>query len=74
MIEHGRPEDWKGPLFDLLNPLTVLLMEEHINRNVHAAVVAAGYEVLKVENLTGDGLFKLIVARRPPDPRYNRGL
>jgi len=63
MIEHVRPEDWKGKVFDLINPLTVFIMEEHVNRRTHLMVGEVGFAVLKVRNLTSDGLFKYIVAR-----------
>ncbi len=66
MIEHVRPEDWKGKVFDLINPLTVFIMEEYVNRRTHLMVGEAGFTVLKVKNLTSDGLFKYMVARKGP--------
>ncbi len=64
MLEHVRPDDWKGRVFDLLNPITVLLMEEHINRNTHALLPKAGFRVLRAVKLTSDGLFRYVLAER----------
>lgn len=65
MLEHVRPEDWKGRLFDLLNPLTVLIMEEYINRRTHELLPEAGFRVLRTVRLTSDGLFRYVLAERP---------
>lgn len=64
MLEHVRPEDFKGPIFDLLNPITVLVMEEYINRRTHTLVADAGFSILKEVKLTSDGLFRYVVARK----------
>ena len=64
MLEHVRPEDFKGPIFDLLNPITVLVMEEYINRRTHILVADAGFSILKEVKLTSDGLFRYVVARK----------
>ncbi len=64
MLEHVRPEDFKGPIFDLLNPITVLVMEEYINRRTHTLVSNASFSILKEVKLTSDGLFRYIVAQK----------
>ncbi len=63
MLEHVRPRGWKGRVFDMLNPLSVWIMEEHINRNTHEIVKAAGFRILEIKDITSDGLFKYLVAR-----------
>ncbi len=65
MLEHVRPENWKGRLFDLLNPITVTVMDEYINRRTHDLLPEAGFKVLKSVRLTSDGLFRYVLAERP---------
>ncbi len=61
MLEHVRPRGWKGRVFDLLNPITVFILEEHINRDLMVYFKRSGFDVLKAEDLTGDGLFRHFV-------------
>lgn len=64
LLEHTRSDSkLAGRLMDLLNPLTVLLLGDHINRDTADMVSRAGFKVQNIEYLRGD-IFKLIVAKR----------
>jgi ubiquinone/menaquinone biosynthesis C-methylase UbiE len=66
LLEHVRLErPLLGRLMDLLNPLVVRLMGANINRRTVENVRQAGLEVETVEDLTSQGLVKLITARPP---------
>lgn len=64
MLEHVRPEDWKGEIFDIINPLTVFLFGENINRILEMEIQKTGFEILRIEKITSDGLLKYFVARK----------
>lgn len=64
LLEHVRVSGLVGSLQDLLNPLTLWLIGENINRRTLDSVRAAGLEPQRVEAVAGD-LVQLIVARRP---------
>ena len=49
LLEHVRPTNLLGPLFDLLNLLTVPLFDDHFNRRTASDARAAGLKVLSVE-------------------------
>jgi ubiquinone/menaquinone biosynthesis C-methylase UbiE len=49
LLEHVRPGGVLGPVFDLLNLITVPLFEDHFNRRTADEAQAAGLEVLRVE-------------------------
>ena len=49
LLEHVRPSGLLGPVFDLLNLITVPLFDDHFNRRTAAAAQAAGLKVVKVE-------------------------
>ena len=49
LLEHVRPKGLLGPVFDLLNLLTVPLFDDHFNRRTADEARAAGLEVLQVE-------------------------
>lgn len=49
LLEHVRPKGLLGPVFDLLNLLTVPLFDDHFNRRTADEAQAAGLEVLQVE-------------------------
>jgi phosphatidylethanolamine/phosphatidyl-N-methylethanolamine N-methyltransferase len=49
LLEHVRPSGLLGPLFDLLNLITVPLFDDHFNRRTADAARAAGLELLSVE-------------------------
>jgi ubiquinone/menaquinone biosynthesis C-methylase UbiE len=49
LLEHVRPSGLLGPVFDLLNLLTVPLFDDHFNRRTARAARDAGLEVIDVE-------------------------
>jgi ubiquinone/menaquinone biosynthesis C-methylase UbiE len=62
LLEHVRPRGILGPLFDLLNVLTVRLFDDHVNRRTAALVSEAGLEVVDVKR-RGLGIINLIQCR-----------
>jgi len=50
LLEHVRPGGILGPLFDLLNVLTVRLFADHVNRRTAKLVAEAGLEVVDVKS------------------------
>jgi ubiquinone/menaquinone biosynthesis C-methylase UbiE len=49
LLEHVRPEGLLGPVFDLINLITVPLFDDHFNRRTADDARAAGLQVLSVE-------------------------
>ncbi len=62
LLEHVRPKNLLGPLFDLLNLCTVPLFDDHVNRRTSEAARTAGLNVLSVEKSLL-GIINLIVCR-----------
>jgi len=63
LLEHVRPGGpWMGPLFDVLDPLTVRTMGPHINRDTVANVRRAGLVIETDEPLFRD-IVRLLVCR-----------
>ena len=62
LLEHVRPSGFLGPVFDLLNMLTVPLFDDHFNRRTADEARAAGLNVLKVEKSLL-GIINLITCR-----------
>lgn len=62
LLEHVRPKGLLGPVFDLLNLLTVPLFDDHFNRRTADDARAAGLEVLRVEK-SMLGIINLITCR-----------
>ena len=62
LLEHVRPDGLLGPIFDLLNLITVPLFDDHFNRRTARAARAAGLEVVKIER-SMLGIINLIVCR-----------
>ncbi len=60
LLEHVRPDNLLGPLFDLLNFFTARLFDDHFNRRTALAADAAGLRVLRVERYLL-GIVQLIV-------------
>lgn len=48
MLEHVRPKGLLGPIFDLLDLLTVPLFGDHMNRRTAAAAKSAGLRIVDV--------------------------
>jgi ubiquinone/menaquinone biosynthesis C-methylase UbiE len=64
LLEHVRSDGARlGRLMDLLNPWTVRLLGDHINRTTATTVAAAGLTVVSVQNLLAD-VVRLIVAEK----------
>jgi ubiquinone/menaquinone biosynthesis C-methylase UbiE len=62
LLEHVRPSGLLGPVFDLLNLVTVPLFADHFNRRTTTAAQLAGLSVLRVEE-SMLGIINLIVCR-----------
>lgn len=62
LLEHVRPNGLLGPVFDLLNLLTVPLFDDHFNRRTAAAAEAAGLKIVKIEKSLL-GIINLIACR-----------
>lgn len=64
LLEHmGSDRSWLRPLMNWLNPLTVRLLGDHINRPTASLVTQTGFRLTTVENLFGD-VVRLLVATR----------
>ena len=59
LLEHVRPDGWLGPLFDLLNLVTVRLAADHFNRRTVMLAESAGLKVIKRRKV-GLGIINLI--------------
>jgi ubiquinone/menaquinone biosynthesis C-methylase UbiE len=62
LLDHVRPGGLLGPIFDLLNLITVPLFDDHFNRRTAAAARAAGLELISVEKHLL-GIINLIACR-----------
>jgi ubiquinone/menaquinone biosynthesis C-methylase UbiE len=62
LLEHVRPTGLLGPVFDLLNRITVPLCDDHFNRRTATAAQLAGLSVLRVE-ASMLGIINLITCR-----------
>lgn len=62
LLEHVRPNGLLGPIFDLLNWITVPLFDDHFNRRTADAAEAAGLKVVRVEKSLL-GIINLIACR-----------
>lgn len=62
LLEHVRPQGVLGPLFDLLNLITVPLFADHFNRRTSDSARAAGLKLVGVEKRIL-GIINLITCR-----------
>lgn len=62
LLEHVRPGGMLGPVFDLLNLITVPLFDDHFNRRTSEEARANGLELVKVERSLL-GVINLIACR-----------
>jgi ubiquinone/menaquinone biosynthesis C-methylase UbiE len=62
LLEHVRPGGLLGPVFDLLNLVTVPLLDDHFNRRTAEEAKANGLELIKVERSLL-GIINLIACR-----------
>lgn len=63
MLEHVRPPALLGPIFDLLNLVTVPLCEDHFNRRTAEEAIRAGFQIESLERRVL-GIFNIIVLKR----------
>lgn len=63
MLEHVRPSGLLGPVFDLLNLITVPLFEDHFNRRTAQEALSAGFQIQRLERALL-GIFNIIVLKR----------
>jgi phosphatidylethanolamine/phosphatidyl-N-methylethanolamine N-methyltransferase len=70
LLEHQRPpQPILANLFDGLNPLAVRLTGVNINRTTDKNVTAAGFTQVSSKQLERSGIFRLITARKPHEPK-----
>src|SRR5437667_7710096 len=62
LLEHVRPPNILGPLFDILNVFTVRIFEDHFNRKTAIDAQLAGLEILSL-NSHAFGIFQVIICR-----------
>ena len=60
LLEHARPTGWLGTVFDLLNFVTVALIEDHFNRRTADLVRAGGFQNVTEKRYLA-GILNLIV-------------
>lgn len=60
LLEHVRPEGLLGNAFDLLNAVTVALIDDHFNRRTSEIAADAGLKIVEVRKKLG-GVVNLIV-------------
>ncbi len=67
LLEHMRARnELLGRLMDLVNPLAVRIQGANINRSTVDNVRSAGLLIQRIEELSVQGIFKLIVSHPPP--------
>ncbi|HEY8225223.1 MAG TPA: methyltransferase domain-containing protein [Pyrinomonadaceae bacterium] len=59
LLEHVRPKGLLGPIFDVLNLLTVPLFDDHFNRRTAETARSAGFNLIEVQKRAG-GIVNLI--------------
>jgi ubiquinone/menaquinone biosynthesis C-methylase UbiE len=62
LLEHVRPENLLGPVFDLISLATVPLFEDHFNRRTAKEAALSGLSVISVESHAA-GILQVIVCR-----------
>jgi ubiquinone/menaquinone biosynthesis C-methylase UbiE len=62
LLEHVRPDNLLGPIFDLLSLITVRLFDDHFNRRTADDAARAGLTVVKIEKSLL-GIINLIACR-----------
>lgn len=62
LLDHVRPSGLLGPIFDLLNLITVPLFDDHFNRSTAKEARAAGLELVSVEKKLL-GIINLVACR-----------
>ena len=68
MLEHmASDRPWFRGVMDRLNPLTVRLLGDHINRQTARTVSLAGFRIESSTNLFGDVVRLLVAGKQPGD-------
>jgi ubiquinone/menaquinone biosynthesis C-methylase UbiE len=62
LMEHVRPRNLLGPVFDLLSLVTVPLIEDHVNRRTADEARRAGLDPVNIEPRLW-GIFEIIICR-----------
>ncbi|MFN2453046.1 MAG: class I SAM-dependent methyltransferase [Pyrinomonadaceae bacterium] len=62
LLEHVRPDNFMGPIFDAVSFVTVRLFDDHFNRQTADEARRAGLEITRIENKLR-GAVQLIVCR-----------
>jgi ubiquinone/menaquinone biosynthesis C-methylase UbiE len=62
LLEHVRPRNLLGPLFDLINLMTVPLFDDHFNRRTAALAEQSGLQIVNVES-HALGTLQVIICR-----------
>jgi ubiquinone/menaquinone biosynthesis C-methylase UbiE len=65
LLEHVRPEGILGPVFDLLNRVTVAIADDHFNRETAKLAAEAGLKVVEVRKKLAS-IVNLIILQKPP--------
>lgn len=60
LLEHVRPDGVLGPVFDLLNRITIIAADDHFNRETAKIAADSGLEVMEVRKKLGS-IVNLIV-------------
>ena len=64
LLEHVRPENWLGPVFDLMSLLTSRVIDDHFDRRTAEIAHKGGLDVIEVRKKVF-GIVNLIVCRTP---------
>lgn len=64
LLEHVRPANFLGPVFDVLNVLTVATIDDHFNRETASIAGRAGLKVVEVREKAA-GAVNLIICEVP---------
>lgn len=74
VIEHVRASNaLAGRAMDLMNPIVVRGTGVNVNRRTAQNIASAGFTIERDDALGFRGIFRLIVARKDPDPRSHPG-
>ena len=62
LLEHVRPRNLLGPVFDVINLMTVPLFDDHFNRRTAALAQQSGLQIVNVES-HALGILQVIICR-----------
>ena len=64
LLEHVRPEGVLGPVFDLLNRITVAVADDHFNRETANLAADTGLKIIEVRKKLGS-IVNLLILQKP---------